>query len=113
MQVITNLPHSYSNNSIAFENKNMGNIVEGTVNLDESAYLYMPIVYEKGWHAYVDGQEKAIQKANYGFSAIKLEKGTHSIIFEYKSPIIVIAFAMTCLGWSCVIYLFLFTLKKR
>ncbi len=113
IEVLCNCPISYSNEGISFSNKDMGSAVEGTVELDEKAFLYMPIVYENGWHAYVNGKEVELLKANYGFMAIELEKGVYDVVFKYQSPVLVYAIVLTCLGGVIVCALAIFVKIKR
>lgn len=113
IQVISSAPASFSNSQVSFENKDMGNIVRGTVVLNEKAYLMMPIVFERGWHIYVDGKEEEILKANFGFSAVVLESGKHEIVFEYKSPLLIIGIGISCVGWMIVCCLLVFHIYQK
>ena len=46
--------------------------------------LYWADGYDKNWHAYVNGKEVPIYRANINFKAISLPKGTNSINFTYN-----------------------------
>jgi len=37
-----------------------------------------------GWNAFVNGQPAPIQRANVIFRAVRIEPGTHDIVFEYR-----------------------------
>jgi len=50
----------------------------------ESGILYWADGYDKNWHAYIDGKEIPIYRANINFKAVILPKGTHKIIFAYN-----------------------------
>lgn len=49
---------------------------DGYVSLAQSFY--------PGWNASVDGRSARIERANYAFSAVYVDKGAHEIDFEYR-----------------------------
>jgi|GEM_PF-4835629 len=52
--------------------------------LNYPGYLFLNHQYFPGWKAYIDGNEFPIEKANYCFRAVFLEKGLHQIEFRYE-----------------------------
>lgn len=62
------------------------NYLKGTVKCETEGYLFLPVPFEKGWSAVADGQEVQILKADSGFMAIKLGKGSHSFELKYHYP---------------------------
>lgn len=46
--------------------------VTGNISLDEDKYLVLSIPYQKGWTAYVDGEETELLRANYMYMALPL-----------------------------------------
>ena len=60
--------------------------IEGSASVSQDGILMLSVPYENGWHAYVDGEETAIQRINYGFSGIQLSEGDHEIVMEYRCP---------------------------
>ena len=48
--------------------------------------MFLPVPFEKDWSAVADGQEVQILKADSGFMAIKLGKGSHSFELKYHYP---------------------------
>lgn len=70
-------------NSVQLQNPKMGNCVYGTAQTDTDGILFIPIVYDKNWNAYVNDQKVDIIKADYGFLAIELPKGKNQITIRY------------------------------
>lgn len=58
--------------------------VAGTLNAENSGYLFLPIPYEKGWTAQVDGIETEILQTDVGFVSIPVGAGEHSFTFTYQ-----------------------------
>jgi len=55
-----------------------------TVDTPEAALFFMSEAYYPGWHAYVDGREEEILRANYVFRAIPVGPGSHRIEVVYQ-----------------------------
>ena len=60
--------------------------VAGTLNAENSGYLFLSIPYEKGWTAQVDGIETEILQTDVGFVSIPVGAGEHSFTFTYQVP---------------------------
>ena len=60
--------------------------VIGNISLDEDKYLVLSIPYQKGWTAYVDGEETELLRANYMYMALPLSAGGHSICLTFAIP---------------------------
>lgn len=106
----TSMQNSISESNIDIQdNKNSGKI-EGTVDTEGDGWLFMPIPFEKGWKAYVDGKETKVWQGNIGFSAIFLDAGKHKIMFRYSTPMLKEGIAGSFLGllllivWCIVLY---------
>lgn len=69
------------------ENVEIGtNEISGTVDLDQEKLLVLSIPYQKGWTAYVDGQETKLLRANYMYMGLPLTSGSHEIRLEFEIP---------------------------
>lgn len=64
----------YGLNEISFTSNNSKN----------GLAVFSDIYYEKGWKAFVDGNETPIMKADYVLRAIKVPAGPHKIEFQFK-----------------------------
>ena len=74
--------------------------VDGTVTLDRSKILLLPIPYCDGWTATVDGKEAQLLQANTMFSALALEPGEHTIHLTYRTPHLKAGLAVSVLGFA-------------
>ncbi|MGN0277309.1 MAG: YfhO family protein [Hominisplanchenecus sp.] len=76
---------SYEGADIRLEVTN-DSCVAGILNAENSGYLFLPIPYEKGWTAQVDGIETEILQTDVGFVSIPVGAGEHSFTFTYQVP---------------------------
>lgn len=83
-------------------------LLTGTINNKAEGYLFLPIPYEKGWSAIVDGKEVPIVRADSGFMAILLEEGEHEFALKYIFPNFQLGLAIAFWGiiilTMCVFY---------
>lgn len=63
-----------------------GDAICGTVSNEKAGMLLLTIPDQEGWSVYVDGEQADTLNGDYGFLAVELEPGTHSITAEYKIP---------------------------
>jgi len=59
------------------------NTVSVKTNANNAAALILTDTYYNGWHAYIDGTEVPIYRANVNFRGIKVPAGPHQILFKY------------------------------
>ncbi|MFO0985261.1 MAG: YfhO family protein, partial [Planctomycetota bacterium] len=55
-----------------------------SVRSDSPAVLVLSDTDFPGWHAYVDGAERPITRANLAFRAVRVEPGDHLVEFRYR-----------------------------
>lgn len=71
---------------ISFKASDKDSVVSGTAAVTEKGILLLPIAYEDGWTALVDGEEREVLQVDYGFCGVMLEPGEHEIQMVYKCP---------------------------
>ena len=72
--------------------------IEGTVFSDGDAWLFLPIPYDQGWKAYLNGVEESIARADYGFISIPISAGTSQFALEYHTPYLKVGIILSCSG---------------
>lgn len=55
-------------------------------NESNDRFMVIPVPYEKGWEATVNGKKEKIEKANYSFIGISIEEGENDIELVYYPP---------------------------
>ena len=63
-----------------------GNYVQGSLVTMNDRMLCIAIPYQKGWKAWVNGEETKISKANGIYMAIPLKAGHNGILLHYTIP---------------------------
>lgn len=61
-------------------------------------FLVLPIPYEIGWSAKVNGKKTEVMEANYAFSAIAADEGTNKIELTYRPPYFYRSLFLTCIS---------------
>ena len=60
-----------------------GGKMEGTIHAAKDGLFYTSVPYEKGWVAYVDGNETEITPVGGSLLAFPLSQGEHTIVLKY------------------------------
>lgn len=64
-------------------------------NDDNDRYIVLPIPYEKGWKADVNGKREDVLQANYSFMAIPIHDGENDINLSYLPPYFLVTSAIS------------------
>jgi len=104
---------SSEKSTVMFNRPEKSNIIEGHADIKENGYIFIPIPYEDGWHAYVDGVELKITKANIAFCAINVYEGQHTILLKYQTPLIIEGTIISCICFAIFVCISIFLLKKN
>ena len=105
-----NLLKAYSQSQDEIPYKWNKNILEASYdNTTGECFIAFPIPFEKGWKAYVNGQEQDVHQANYAFIGLTLQDGENEIKLVYHPPYFIISLLLTLL--SIMIALFMYRRK--
>ena len=76
--------------------------------------LVITLPYQKGWTAWVDGQQVDIEKVNYQYMGLPLTPGEHDIRLHFQLPHLQWAFLITGAGIGLFVLIILFNfIRKR
>lgn len=76
----------------------------------EGEYLVTSIPYDKGFSAYINGEEVEVEIVNKAFVGMKLQEGNNDIVIKYASPLFTEGVIVSLLG---VLLLLIALLKTR
>ena len=62
-----------------------GHVELATIAMGERILVFFD-AWEKGWRAFVDGNETPVFPADTAFRGIRLSGGTHRVVFDYRPP---------------------------
>jgi hypothetical protein len=80
---------------------------------NSSTYLVLSELFYPGWHAFVDGEEVQIHRANYLLRAIPLKAGKHKIVFAFEQRYFFIGACISILGVIFIVTLLVLTFQKE
>lgn len=80
--------------------------------LEQPRVLTFLDLYYPGWHAYIDGVETPILKANEQFKAVVLPQGTHEVDFQFKPQSVMQGLSITAVTTLMGILMLIFCWKK-
>lgn len=70
--------------NVEFENNVLSGIIENKTK--KNKMLVVPIIYNKNWHAYIDGNEYDVYNVNGGLLGVCIGEGKHDVKIEYIEP---------------------------
>lgn len=75
-----------------------GRGIQGYVEVTKPGILMTSIPYYKGMKVYVDGKNAKLEKIDGGLTGVRVEEGTHEIVFEYFPYGLKLGIIISCLG---------------
>lgn len=100
-------------NAVIYVESSRDSRLSGTVYNEDQGYLFLPIPYEKGWSAYVDGEKVSIIQADSAFMALQLSPGKHSFLLKYNYPGIYLGLGIGGIGTGLFMICFIFVFRER
>ncbi len=74
------------------------NEISCTATLEEDGLLFFSVAFSRGWKAFVDGREVEPMRADLGFMALPLDRGTHEVRLAYETPYLKEGVVISLLG---------------
>ena len=92
-----------------------GGKMEGTINSKRDGLFYTSVPYEKGWKAYLDGEEVEITPVGDALLAFPITKGEHTIVLKYAPNGFWpgLAISIICLLGFAAFCVFTYIFKKK
>jgi uncharacterized membrane protein YfhO len=72
--------------------------IDLTAELSEPGCVVLLDLYDPGWRATVDGRPVPIERANYGFRAVALPAGQHTVSMVYRPPAVTLGVLVSALS---------------
>lgn len=74
------------------------NKITGAISASDDEFLYLSIPYSKYWTARIDGEKAELYRADTAFSAIRLDKGEHTVELNYSNTAVKYSAALSAVG---------------
>ncbi|WP_336824591.1 YfhO family protein [Sporosarcina sp. USHLN248] len=79
-------------------------------NVHGDSHMILPLPYERGWTAKVNGVKQEILRANYAFTGLQIEKGKNTVELTYLPPFFKVSWIIASFTAIC---LFVIWLRQR
>ena len=63
-----------------------GDMIKGTIDVNNDGYFMMSVPYDEGFEIMVDGEEMDYEIVDTAFIGFPISKGNHDIVINYKAP---------------------------
>ncbi len=81
--------------------------------LDRDNLVFFSIPWDRGFTAYVDGEKTEIEKVDFGFIAVPVTAGTHTIRLYFRPYYLKVGIAVSLVGVGTLLLTIVFELRKR
>ena len=96
------------------ENIETGNdMITASTNYEKEGYTMFSLAYDKGWHAYIDGEEVPIEDPYDAMMFIKTPAGKHTITLKYIPYGMHTGYVITLAFWSITIILYIWIYRRK
>lgn len=82
--------------------------IKGEITASKDGLMYLSIVYDKGWSAYIDGNEVEISSIKDALLAVPVPAGTHTIELKYRTDGLLEGGALTALAVVILVVIIIF-----
>ena len=72
--------------------------VAGQIEASQAGLLFLPVPYDKGWTAYIDGEKVSIEPYLDSMISLPVDAGTHDVYLVYHVPMLGVGAVMSALG---------------
>lgn len=103
----------YTNQGIQLSNHNFGDTITGAVSTEKNSLLFLPVLFDDDWHAFIDDKEVEILRADYAFCALQIPAGQHNISLKYKSGSFEIGLVFTFISIAFSAFIIIIILYKK
>ncbi len=87
--------------------------IKGTITSSADGLMYTSIIYDRGWSAYIDGEEVEITSINDALVAIPVPAGTHTIELKYWPTNLTPGLLITFASIAILVLLIVMDKKKK
>ena len=98
--------------TIAVREYSRGGAYRFEANMQNAGYVVISDTAWKGWRAFVDGREIAVDRANAAFLALNLPAGRHDVRLEYRPASFVIGGSISMLS-AAALLVWMVALRRR
>lgn len=92
VKVIHQPTHKYSHYVNKLKERKISNLqidnnnISAEICVEKNKLLNVAVPYSPGWSCMIDGKETKITRSNIMFMSVPLTKGSHTVIFTYRTP---------------------------
>lgn len=85
--------------------------IAGTISSKEAGYLFLPISYDKGWKAQIDGNTQEIEAVAGAFLGVPIPGGTHQITLTFTPEGFTMGISISIVAF--IITIILYGIEKK
>lgn len=98
LKICSKSPKQNYESNVIRESTTNPNSIKYNIVTEKNTILYVPVSFDKGWSAKVNGSSAEILDANHSFMAIEIPKGKNKVVFSYMPIGFKISIFLTATG---------------